>query len=64
MESERDVWNITCLHRAIRKGIGEALSAGHDLSQPLPDRMHTLLIQLDEPNADGLISPVLPPISR
>jgi hypothetical protein len=64
MESERDVWNTTYFHRAIRKGIGEALSAGYELSQPLPDRMHTLLDLLDEPNADGLINRGRPSISR
>jgi hypothetical protein len=53
MEIERDVWNATYFHRAIRKRIGEALSAGYDLSRPLPDRIHTLLGQLDEPSADG-----------
>jgi hypothetical protein len=56
MESERDVWNITYCHRAIQKRIGETLSAGYDLSQPLPDRMRTLLDRLDEPNPDALIN--------
>jgi hypothetical protein len=36
---ERDVWNTIIYHRAIRKKIGEALFAGYDLSQPLPDRI-------------------------
>jgi hypothetical protein len=49
-----DVWNTTDVHRAIRRRIGETLSAGYDLSTPLPDRMRTLLDRLDEPNADGL----------
>jgi hypothetical protein len=31
MESERDIWNTTDVHRAIRRRIGEALSAGYDL---------------------------------
>jgi hypothetical protein len=48
-----DVWNTTDVHRAIRRRIGEALSAGYDLSKPLPDRMHTLLDQLDEPSAES-----------
>jgi hypothetical protein len=64
MESERDVWNITYFHRAIQKRIGETLSAGYDLSAPLPDRMRILLGQLDEPNADGLRNNERPPISR
>jgi hypothetical protein len=46
MESERDVWNTTYFHRAIRKRIGETLSAGYDLSTPLPDRMRILLASL------------------
>jgi hypothetical protein len=53
MESERDVWNTTYFHRAIQKRIGETLSAGYDLSTPLPDRMRVLLGQLDEPSAEG-----------
>jgi hypothetical protein len=54
MESERDVWNTTYFHRAIRKRIGETLSAGHDLSIPLPERMGILLGQLDEPSVGGV----------
>ena len=50
VQSERDVWNTTFYHRAIRRKIGEALSAGHDLSRPLPERIRTLLVQLDDPN--------------
>ena len=53
MQHEHDVWNTTDVHRAIRRRIGEALSAGYDLSKPLPDRMYTLLHQLDEPSAQG-----------
>jgi hypothetical protein len=56
MESERDIWNSTDVHRAIRRRIGEALSAGYDLSKPLPDRMLTLLDRLDEPNPNGLVN--------
>jgi hypothetical protein len=59
-----DVWNTTDFHRAIQKRIGETLSAGYDLSTPLPDRMRILLGQLDEPNADGLRNNERPPISR
>jgi hypothetical protein len=40
---ERDVWNTTIYHRAIRKKIGEALSAAYDLSQPLAWRPPALL---------------------
>ena len=56
MQNERDVWNTTFYHRAIRKGIGEALSAGYNLSQPLPDRMGKLLSQLDEASAENAAS--------
>jgi hypothetical protein len=56
MEREHDVWNTTDVHRAIRRRIGEALSAGYDLSQPLPDRVRALLDRLDEPNPDDLIN--------
>jgi hypothetical protein len=52
MQNERDVWNTSRLHRAIRKGIGETLLARYDLSEPLPNRMRALLAQLDEPNAE------------
>jgi hypothetical protein len=53
---ERHVWNTTIYHRAIRKKIGEALSAGYDLSQPLPHRIGTLLSQLDEPRREDIAS--------
>jgi hypothetical protein len=53
MQNERDVWNTTYFHRAIRKRIGEAFSAGYDLSQPLPDKIRILLGRLDEPSADA-----------
>jgi hypothetical protein len=54
MQGQHDIWNTTEVHRAIRRRIGEALSAGYDLSKPLPDRMHTLLEQLDEPSPGTL----------
>jgi len=60
-----DVWNTTYFHRAIQKRIGETLSAGYDLSTPLPDRMRILLGQLDEPSADAVTDAgkPLPPTS-
>ena len=70
MQNERDdVWNTTFYHRAVRKTIGEVLSQskGYDLSQPLPERIRTLLDQLREPSADGVPSsglPFLPPNIR
>jgi hypothetical protein len=53
MHDERDVWNTALYHCAIQKRIGAALSARHDLSQPLPDRLRILLRQLNEPMADA-----------
>jgi hypothetical protein len=53
MQSEHDVWNTPDVHRAICRRIGGSLSAGYDLSKPLPDRMQGLLNQLDEPSAEG-----------
>jgi hypothetical protein len=53
MQNERDVCDTIYFHRAIRKRIGEAFSAGYNLSQPLPDKMRTLLNRLDEPSADA-----------
>jgi hypothetical protein len=58
---ERDVRNTTIYHRAIRKKIGETLSAAYDLSQPLPDRIDTLLRQLDEPGGEDVTSGGRPP---
>jgi hypothetical protein len=57
MRNERDVWNTTFYHRVIREEIGNALSAGYDLSQPLPDRLSTLLHQIDEPTPSPSIGP-------
>jgi hypothetical protein len=56
MQNERDdVWNTTFYHRAVRRTIGEVLSQskGYDLSQPLPERIRTLLHQLRESSAEG-----------
>jgi hypothetical protein len=48
MRNERDVWNKTFYHLLIQEKLGKALSAGYDLSQPLPDRLSILLDQLDD----------------
>ena len=64
MQDEHDVWNTADVRRAIRRRIGQSLSAGYDLSKPLPERMHTLLARLDEPNADDATDrgqPLRPP---
>jgi hypothetical protein len=54
MHNEHDVWNTAPYHPAIRKRIGEALSARHDVSRPLPARLRILLRQLDEPRTDDI----------
>jgi hypothetical protein len=64
MQSERDVWNTTYFHPAIRKRIGETLSASYDLSQPLPDRMRALLVQLEKPSAEGASGAGKPPAAK
>jgi hypothetical protein len=66
MQNERDVWNTSRLHRAIRKGIGETLLARYDLSEPLPNRMRALLAQLDgtRPIAGNRSGPPLALVAR
>jgi hypothetical protein len=61
MQNERDVWNTIFYHRAIRRQIGDALSAGYDLSQPPPDTIRTLLVHLDEQEAESATSRRCPP---
>jgi hypothetical protein len=64
MQNERDdVWNTTFYHRAIRNTIGEVLSQSkrYDLSQPLPERIHKLLVQLDEESVQRLAGKRTPP---
>ena len=56
MQNERDFWNRTIFHRTISEKIGKALSAYYDVSEPLPDRILTLLTQLDEPSAKDAAS--------
>ncbi len=51
MEREPNPWEKTFYHRLIQTKIGEALRAEYDrdrLSQPLPDRLLTLLKRLEE----------------
>jgi hypothetical protein len=76
MRNERDVLNATLYHRAIRKRIGEALSARHDLSEPLPDKLRTphrrpnpksprhrvaLRLESPEPSLSNATPLILPP---
>jgi hypothetical protein len=54
---EGDPWKTTFYHRAVQTRIGRALRERYDLSQPLPDRLAALLMQIDrqdvaaDPNA-------------
>jgi hypothetical protein len=49
MEHERNVWDKTFHRGIIHSKIGDALRAQYDsLSQPIPQRLLTLLIQLNE----------------
>ena len=54
MQDERD--DVSFYHRTVRKTVGEALlqSKRYDQSQPLPERIRTLLVQLDERSAEGV----------
>jgi hypothetical protein len=49
---ERNPWEKTFYHRVIQTKIGQGLRAQYDrdyLEQPLPHRLLTLLMQLNEP---------------
>ena len=50
MERERNPWENTFSHRVIRTKIGQVLRAQYDqdLAQPLPHRLLTLLMLLNE----------------
>jgi hypothetical protein len=48
MSSEPDPWTKTFYHRVIQTKIGGALRVQYDLSQPLPDKLSTLLTELDK----------------
>ena len=64
MHKERDVWIKTFYDLLIQERLGKALSARYDLSQPLPDRLSTLLGQLDDAISAPLIAadePATPP---
>jgi hypothetical protein len=53
MSSKPDPWTKTFYHRVIQTKIGQALRAQHDLSQPLPGKMLTLLTELDKRINEG-----------
>jgi hypothetical protein len=44
---EGDPWKTTFYHRAVQTRIGRVLRERYDLSQPLPDRLAALLMQID-----------------
>ena len=49
MERECNVWDKTFYHRVIQSKLGDALRTQYGpVSAPLPDRLLTLLMQLDE----------------
>ena len=50
MERERNPWENTFYHRVIQTKIGQVLRAQYDqdLAQPLPHRLLTILMQLNE----------------
>ena len=51
MERERNAWDKTFYHRVIQTKIGQVLRAQYErdnLERPLPHRLLTLLMQLDE----------------
>ena len=50
MERERNPWDNTFYHRVIQTKIGQVLRAQYDqdLAQPLPHRLLTILMQLNE----------------
>jgi hypothetical protein len=57
MEHEPKPFEKTFYHRLTQTKIGEALRALYDkdlLSQPLPDRLVTLLLQLDQQQGTAL----------
>lgn len=50
MSDDKDTWNMTFYHRAIRTKIGDALRAQYDgeITQPMPHQLFTLLLELNE----------------
>lgn len=66
MADDNDTWNMTYYHRAIRTKIGEGLRTHYDreLAQPLPHRLFTLLIELNDPPDSEEGQPGLAPDSK
>jgi hypothetical protein len=50
---EGDPWKVTYYHRVVQTRIGRALRERYDLSQPLPDRLSRLLMQIDEQDREA-----------
>jgi hypothetical protein len=46
--AQQDVWDRSYYHVLMRSQIGSGLRGLFELSQELPERMHTLLAQLDK----------------
>jgi hypothetical protein len=56
MQNEGDPWTTTFYHRAMQTHIGRALRARYDLSQPMPDKLAQLVMQIDrqaDPHGSG-----------
>jgi hypothetical protein len=63
MPDDKDTWNMTFYHRAIRTKIGDALRVHYDceVTQPMPHRLFTLLLELNEqPEAEEMKAISLP----
>jgi len=41
-------WNVSFYHRIVRTTIGQELRTTYELRQGLPDRIHALLLQMNE----------------
>jgi hypothetical protein len=48
MQDKDDPWNKTFYERAIQTRIGQTLRDRYDLTEPMPQRIRALLLQLDE----------------
>ena len=53
MPKGQDVWQKTFYQRAIQTSLGTALRAQYNLSEPLPERLTQLLVELEDLDRDG-----------